>query len=307
MYQHRCHLFMFYVSHSTARLIRFDSVGVVITEPVDLDKDSDKLFEFFWRIRNASDVELGLDPTATMLFRELGVPNPNLDALDCAISDEELQKLSDTRPRTAILMAAAFRASRWPLYKLQVPDKNDAKKNQSFLVRNPSMCDFATSGRLTTGYIAFYVEGKSFCFLKDYWRPDSPKILSELSIYKILERHNIPGIATVLCGGDLVVHHDKHGVPVYQHSRTQELPTAESQLRRIHTRIVLREVGIPLEQYFTGQELCIVLLFGFNGECLVLIADCDIRLIAYRISTLGSVREGRDLASRYQRLEHSHS
>ena len=177
--QHRIHLFVVYVYRTTARIIRFDSAGAVITHPIDLKQQLEKFFEFFWRLRKASDVKVGLDPTATMVFREPNEDHPDLKVLDDAISEKAIAKLAKTQPRTAKYIAAAFRGTLWPIYKLEVPDKEDPTKKHHLLVRNLSTQYVAISGRLTTGYIALHLESKTFCFLKDYWRPDSPRITPE--------------------------------------------------------------------------------------------------------------------------------
>ena len=128
--------------------------------------------------------------------------------------------------------------------------------------------DVPVAGRATKRFIAFNVEEKTFCFLKDSWRPDSPSIHPELEVYEKLAPNNIIGIATVHSGGDLFLPTFHESSAEIQVTKTQTLPGATQNLRRIHTRIVLNEVAIPLERYRHSKELCIAILCALSGEFL---------------------------------------
>ena len=59
------------------------------------------------------------------------------------------------------------------------------------------------TGRATRGFVAFNMSSKRLCFLKDYWRPVSIRIHSELDVYKRFKETNVNFVATVIGGGDV--------------------------------------------------------------------------------------------------------
>lgn len=234
--QHRCFVFVFYIYRGTARLLRVDRNGAVVTKVIDLGKEPEVFFEFFYRLKDASDIELGFDPTATMVFES--AEDQDLDP-DAKPLREALQTALDQlnpAARVTSYITEAFEEGKtmWPLYKLDVPDKKIGTR--SFLVRNLTTSSVSPTGRATRGYIAFDIEEKAFRFLKDYW------------------------LATVCCGGDLSMPGGE-----LQVTRTQELGST-GYLRRIHTRIVLNEVGIPLKDYKNSKELCVLVKQAMKGS-----------------------------------------
>lgn len=66
--QHRTHLFTFYVTKTSARLMRWDRAGLVVTEPIDLLTSSGReaFLNFFYWMAQMSAKELGYDETATL-------------------------------------------------------------------------------------------------------------------------------------------------------------------------------------------------------------------------------------------------
>lgn len=267
--QHRCFVYVFYVYRATARLMRVDRTGAMVTKIINLATEPEVFYEFFYRLKDASDVELGFDPTASIVVEAEddsvdSRAKPLRDALDAALRELD----PDSRVTPYIERAFNKGETKWPLYKLDVPSKDGQR---SFLVRNLSTSSVSPTGRATKGYIAFDIQEKVFCFLKDYWRPDSDAVHSEMEIYakfeSLGEDKKIAGIATVRCGGDLCL----PGGGGLQVTRTQDFGQS-SHLRLIHTRLVLNEIGIPLKDYKNAKELCSVVLYAFKGESLHLCA-----------------------------------
>ncbi|KAH8100105.1 hypothetical protein BXZ70DRAFT_206066 [Cristinia sonorae] len=259
--QHRTFLFTFSVYRTTAYLMRWDRLGVTISKPIDLKKEADRFYEFFFRLRKATDVELGLDPTATIINvndidedADTGCDlHPSIVAVTKAID-----ALPDAAARVKPHISRAFNEGSWPYYELRVPGKADPAKMRRFLVRNLATYSKSPVGRSTKGYIAFDLDTQKFRFLKDSWRTDSPGVHPEMEVYERLSSASprIPHIASVCCGGDLPDH-----LGVKQVTRTQEhVPVYHP---RIHTRIVLNEVGIPLKEYINSHELCYVVTGAF--------------------------------------------
>ncbi|TCD61654.1 hypothetical protein EIP91_008122 [Steccherinum ochraceum] len=256
--QHRTFVFMISIYRTFVRIIRFDRVGGIVTECIDLRTDSHKLYEFLHRIKSFSDRELGYDPTATMLPND--IENADLNRLNAAISALP----SDSRVTPFI--QNAFGGEQWPVYELEVPVKNDPKNRQHFLVRNLSTStQTPLTGRATKGYIAFDLSNDSFCFLKASWRADSEEIRSELEVYKHLEPFKIRGIATVVCGGDLPASTDQDCTQL-QSTETQNAHPSRIYLPRIHTRLVLKEIGVPLKYFDDFEELSQTVFWAYKAH-----------------------------------------
>ena len=61
--QFRTHVFSIVLFTKSARLMRWDRAGLIVSEPVSLDKP--ELAEFFWTFSNANAKDRGYDPTVT--------------------------------------------------------------------------------------------------------------------------------------------------------------------------------------------------------------------------------------------------
>ena len=248
---------MVYVHFTSVRLLRYDRNGLSVSSVLDLDVATGRaeFYEFIWWLGQASDVKLGHDPTATRLPDDI---DQSEDAGKLAAAISSFPSESRVKP----YIQSAFDGTRWPLYKLQVPVKTDPTKTREFLVRNPTTHSVSPTGRATKGYIAFDVDQKDFCFLKDSWRPMSDNVHPELDVYERLAANGVNLTATVRCGGDLLL-----GPGQLQLTRTQELQTPSIYFPRVHTRLVLNEVCIPLKHYTDSRELCKVVLEALVGKC----------------------------------------
>ncbi|TCD60022.1 hypothetical protein EIP91_010864, partial [Steccherinum ochraceum] len=255
-HQHRLFLPFFYIYRTTARLLLFDRGAVLVSDPIDLEKDWKTFAKFFYCVKTASDVTLGFDPTVTMLPKN-STGDVNYKALQTALAS------LPANSRVAPYIRKAFEdgSSKFPFYKVAV-DKGS--ETSHFLVRNLSSHSLSITGRATRGYIAFDIAEKTFHFLKDSWRPDSDLIHTELKIYEDLKANSVRNVATVLCGGDVC------SVPtVSQKTVSQKTVThyfregTDNVLCRVHTRLVLKEIGIPLRHYLDSKELSTVVGHAF--------------------------------------------
>lgn len=261
IHQQRGFIIMFYIYRTIARLLLFDRNGVVVSELIDLVKDGITFAEFFYRMELATDAQLGLDPTATMLAKDPS-KNPDYQSLQQALGS--LSPASDSRLTTYIKNAFKDDKCGWPFYNIKVIDRK-SEKTHSFLIRNLSMHSSSMTGRATKGYIAFSIATEKFCFMKDCWRADSPLIRPELDIYDDLKEYGVRHVATVCCGGDVRVTDSESE----QRTRTQDFLGVDKLLPRVHTRIVLNEIGIPLKDYIDSKELCTVVAFAYRGTSIV--------------------------------------
>lgn len=140
------------------------------------------------------------------------------------------------------------------------------KKERKFLVGQSHFRAPGVSGRGTRGYIALDVDSLSFdagglslaangvaldadklgtprfVYLKDTWRVVHEDIDKEGTILRTLNGFDVPYVPTVLHHGDLgqVTISPQLWVTLKKHS---------------HYRLVVKEVGKPLETFDTGEEL----------------------------------------------------
>ena len=90
------------------------------------------------------------------------------------------------------------------LTQVSCRDLGNDNSSTSYLIGKHIVASFSPTGRGTKGYVAFNLKNARLCFLKDYWRPSSAQIRSELEIYKRLHDNNVRRIATALGGGDVL-------------------------------------------------------------------------------------------------------
>jgi hypothetical protein len=64
--QHRTHVFTIYISRRYVRLFRWDRAGIICTEPIDFDKEPEKLLNFVYRLAKLSSSSLGYGTSATL-------------------------------------------------------------------------------------------------------------------------------------------------------------------------------------------------------------------------------------------------
>lgn len=144
----------------------------------------------------------------------------------------------------------------------------DAPPTKSFLIGQPVSNQYSLTGRATRGYVAYDIEDNTLVFLKDQWRSHAKSNHPELETYRRLEKHNVSFVATAIAGGDVI--DPRTGGPQttvsqkylekYSHMPDSAVPTA-----RIHTRLVVHQVGRPLEEYRNSIELIWICLQALSG------------------------------------------
>lgn len=122
-------------------------------------------------------------------------------------------------------------------------------KTGEYLVGKPTTYCCSPTGRATKGYVAFDLQRRCLVFLKDVWRANSPRIRSELKTYIALNTAGVQYVPTILGGGDV-------GGLQPQHTLTQEYLNSPSiPLERLHSRLILLEIGRPLKSYENSTGL----------------------------------------------------
>lgn len=100
-------------------------------------------------------------------------------------------------------------------------------------------------------------------FLKEQWRANAPGVNPEIKTYMRLREHNVQCVATVIAGGDVSSPGSSsvHKTVSQRFFDKQGLDLPE----RIQTRLVLKEVGRPLETYSDSIELIQVTTHALIG------------------------------------------
>ncbi|KAJ3476563.1 hypothetical protein NLI96_g11074 [Meripilus lineatus] len=234
---HRLHLFSVHIYRRSARLLRWDSSGVVVTEAFDYTQYPHLLLDFLHHVSRMDNEQLGFDPTIL------------------PASEVELQIISDYSPeeRHRAMFDKAF-SEPSKIQKVFV-------EGTEFLIGDPHSERQEVVGRRSKCYMAFDLGRRTLCHMKDGWRlsKDHP----EWETYRVLKIHGVPHIAALVAGCDVN----------QQATITQDMINANDLDSnwvegRVHCRIVTEEVGAALTEYQNSAELCTLVFSAFEGESL---------------------------------------
>ncbi|KAI1786024.1 hypothetical protein LXA43DRAFT_1185430 [Ganoderma leucocontextum] len=244
IHHNRLFAYGLYVQWRWARLFYFDRAGALVSELFDWTETTPLLHDFFWKVAHMTPEQVGYDPTA-VVASESDIVKVRSKMQDPSLPAEVQQYVWKafgcwaTQPAEATATNLGQSATaeteprlgEFPIYRLTVtssdssPDEGftdapssppssgtsssgaKAETERAFLVGRPHYADGSLTGRCTQGHIAFDLQEERFCFLKDSWRPLIPgRTRPEHWAYERLQQHNIPGIATLVCGGDVGGH-----------------------------------------------------------------------------------------------------
>lgn len=264
-------------------VVLFDQAGVLVSEAVDFAKEPEKLFRFFYVLGQMNDEQLGLDPTVVAASPE--------ECMQCR--DHIPQAPARLRPR----LRAAFPAS-CPLFKVTVPgdsveeagdrwEARLARKEEpaasppvSLIIGRLAVGHRSATGRGTKCWIAYDLKTSHYAFLKDSWRTDysvhgfeqkdAPK--PEMWTYWKLKTEKVQYIADVLYGGD--VHSPDGNV-----QRTRVHRYSSMLQPRIHTRLVQKQICLPLSDYKDSYELVWVVFQALVGMLQPLVSLINYQLM----------------------------
>ncbi|TFY51767.1 hypothetical protein EVJ58_g10393 [Rhodofomes roseus] len=229
------HFFTIFICLDHIWLLRWDRAGLVVSEPFNFAEEPQHLYTFFYRFASMDDVQRGRDPTVVPASEAEVKVMRSIDQFDSAWHKTQY---------TATMTAG------WPIYKVLIPeedvistaelsegrkDRADSElsegRERGFLVGKPYFMSDSPTGRGTRGYIAYDVAEHRLVFLKEYWRLDAPTYHPEVAAGDVLD-------AT---GG-------------MHHTRAQDF-FPDPPPKHIQYRIILKEIGKPLEEYETSFEL----------------------------------------------------
>lgn len=269
--QHRTFAYAIYVFRNKARLIYFDRSGAAVSGWCCFEKDL-HLQRFVYGLAISSDAERGHDISATLV---------SPDSQDA----KQFRAFADDARQHKLLRqwVAASIERECPIYKLKVVSdfKTAAREPSSarlssgyrthheFLVGRPHFSSDALFGRCTRGYIAFEPARDAICFLKDSWRPAVPgRTRPEHEVYERLysrlraNGRSTEGIPTLLCAGGV----RRHDSDDSQESRVHAEFSDGWCVLRTHYRLVLREVGVPLEKFVNFKSLVSFMLHAVDSK-----------------------------------------
>ena len=268
--QHRLFLFAVDIYGDYARLYRFDSSCVVVSEPILYREDSRPLDNFFLRYAAASPVERGHDPTVL----------PTTDAEKALFHARVVEYLERAKKHNLRSHPDAKKLTD-DIVKIQVNDLDGnvhwylaCRSGQQSKGRSPC-------GRFTRGFIATLISlepptslpqlgepqnaartphGQAHLYwLKDSWRPSCSE--SELSIYHKIKTRGVPNLPDIVCAGDILTEalpqSTLNDTMISGHSDYSWARPTKPIRHMIHHRIVSRLL-IPITAIRDARELLLV-------------------------------------------------
>ena len=265
-------VFSIFVCRDLAWLLRWDRAGVVVSEAFNLLEQPRILHNFLYRFARMTDEQRGLDPTV-------------------AFASAEEVALLRSPPSAGIetqWQKAAFNntlQNGWPFYTITMPEADfiPASRLTSGSTLNktedcPSPSNHTTrklivgmayftsdsiTGRGTKCYLAYDVTGHRVVFCKEYWRVDLPTSHAEGDVYIKLHQNDVQCIPTPIAAGDV-----RFGGTASLYTRTQEF-MADDGPKLILYRLLLKEIGEPLERYRNSRQLVNTLSLCVTGSSFV--------------------------------------
>ncbi|KZT68400.1 hypothetical protein DAEQUDRAFT_738784 [Daedalea quercina L-15889] len=231
--QHRLHCFTLLVFKGQARVIRWDRAGAIVSTAINFVKDQCLLHKVIWRYACMSQEQRGFDPSVVRASME------DIEAM------------------------RAYQTLLQPLTDDMLPDSEPSDERRplstdetlSFIVGRDYFATDSLTGRGTKCYIAYDVSRRRLVFLKDYWRPKLDTSVAEGSVLQTLRAAGVRFVPTPVAAGD--VYGDQS---VAQETETQRcLPDDEKTncepVVQVHYRLVVKEIGRPLDQHSDAYEL----------------------------------------------------
>ncbi|EKM57032.1 uncharacterized protein PHACADRAFT_183570 [Phanerochaete carnosa HHB-10118-sp] len=264
--QHRTHVYSIYITSSAVRFFRFDRAGCIVSAPIDLRSQFALFRDITYRLLNLSSKDQGFDDTVSLASPDL------------------LRTLRACRPKGKPYLEQLYHdhltpnKHLYPIYQVTCPvvSIGDAAQiapvdhagnplppeQRTYLIGKPVTTRSSPTGRCTRGYMAFEVEMRRMVFLKDQWRaaPRRP----ELDVYRrlhsrIQDESSRKYIATPIAGGDI------DGQRTDSQDFMNHLDSRLRPVERVHTRLITKEIGRPLETYHGSYELIKFVRHAFTG------------------------------------------
>ena len=248
--QFRTHVFSILLFTKSARLMRWDRAGLIVSEPIALDKP--ELAQFFWRFNNANAKDRGYDSTVTPFkFTKDFTKEFLFDQLQFAADLTEVKekvKVEDVN-----------------FFEVSLP-----RTNNRYVIGKAIFLGVASlASRATRSYKAWCLTTKKAVFLKDTWRIVSGSQRPEHDIYKKLADAKVQHIATVLDYSDMEGHLTETG------KYAEKSWVCKIKLKPFrtlqHYRLVLQEIGRSLTSFKDIREVLAAMRDALQGRNIQLI------------------------------------
>ncbi|KAI0344314.1 hypothetical protein BDW22DRAFT_1355684 [Trametopsis cervina] len=246
--QHRVHVFSVFIVGHSARIIRWDRAGAVVSEQFDyLSGKNNWLGEFLFRYEHATPRLRGHDTTL------------RLATCDESTRFEDgvrafLEKCpACVKPRLACTLDGSY-----PVYRVRVNDDSpEDPQTREFLVGPPFTGPVPLFERATRGFLAWEVEEERVVFLKDTWRAKDHE--SEAQIYQKLQRAEVPEKylpRVFICGDVCFSDGDRQVTKMHEYAGSGCDWYRPTKWIREHVRHrVVQEVAFPLDMVPSSRKL----------------------------------------------------
>ena len=261
--QHRKHLYMFYIAGWHARVFLWDRNGAVVSGSINLRQYSglQVLLNLMYRLIVATPEQQGYDTTATLATKaditkllSYKTDNVRLKQYHRLMVDNQgeypIFKVRFTRVLMAPTHVPFVQVQCDEILQSDGPRQTRSSRRKRFLIGKHVAGGYTPIGRATRGWVAYSLDDGVMVFLKEQWRANCVGVNPEMETYERFRRHGVQGVATVIAGGDVAGHRTIS--QRYFNKGGFELS------ERIQTRLVLKEVGRPLETYRDSVELILL-------------------------------------------------
>lgn len=278
--QHRQFYYTVLITHLTARFIRWDRSGAIVSRSFDYTKNSTPLCEFFWRFTCGSRASRGFDPMVTR-------------------SGEKDEAAFKSQPDLAEWYEPGN------VLTMNVWDE-ETEKYRRFLVSRPVVVPSSMTGRGTRGYWAIEAEEvgeggeggdgedgereegeeraeqereqeegkearedkkeKDIVFVKDTWRPAAQDFEPEGNIIRELLNKGVPNVPDLCCFGHVPNKDGEFQVTqTHKFVARYQCGTKHNVAPYAHYRLVSKTVGYSLEHVKDSRQLLTATRDAFQG------------------------------------------
>ncbi|KAI0753086.1 hypothetical protein C8Q80DRAFT_491865 [Daedaleopsis nitida] len=263
-YQQRTFFYIIIILGDFARIVRLDRSSVFATVKFNYKEQPEKITEFLWRYCQQNSSQRGHDDTATRIEPS----NPLWQIM------KEKKLTGDTPASHPEQLFSDSLDEKWPWWELKVNVPYESKgrslrrqtfRPRRFLVGKPHFQAPGVAGRGTRGYVALPLDSRGrpenkFVYLKDAWRVDHPDIEQEGVTLEYLNNKGVQFVPTLVCHADVP---GKYQVTDWRELWGQYRPgDTECPLKRHqHYRLVVKEVGRPLDQFGPSSADLVVAIY----------------------------------------------
>ena len=191
--QHRVFFFSISMSGSSARLLRWDRAGCIVSASFDIREEPGLLCDFLWRFSQTSDAGRGHDPTVVVATQEE----------EALFHDAVRDYLSLQLDIKGTALDRALAEHYQPSHVAAIHVHPQDRSTRRFIVSRPVVSPLYLTGRATHGYWAMEAQNRRVVFLKDTWRSS---LQSEGFIIQQLQESGVRNIPSLVCHGDVPQH-----------------------------------------------------------------------------------------------------